>query len=139
VADIVASVLTQKLENEKLAAMVDITLFSNRLLAAKAKKLPSGKYDVTAEVETRKYQADAKGAETEVPADDWIEVGAVAAPAKDQHYGKVLARQLLHMTGSRGTYTFQTDFLPDKAGIDPLLLLIDRVPDDNLKKVELTN
>jgi len=25
--------------------------------------------------------------------------------------------------------------LPDKAGIDPLLLLVDRVPDDNLAKV----
>jgi hypothetical protein len=29
-----------------------------------------------------------------------------------------------------------TDSIPDKAGVDPLLLLIDRVPDDNLKKVE---
>jgi hypothetical protein len=28
---------------------------------------------------------------------------------------------------------------PDKAGIDPLLLLIDRVPDDNLKKVDIVN
>ena len=26
--------------------------------------------------------------------------------------------------------------MPDKAGIDPLLLLVDRVSDDNLKKVE---
>jgi hypothetical protein len=29
-----------------------------------------------------------------------------------------------------------TNVMPDKAGIDPLLLLIDRVPDDNLKTVE---
>jgi hypothetical protein len=29
--------------------------------------------------------------------------------------------------------------MPDKAGIDPLLLLIDRVPDDNLKKVDLVH
>jgi hypothetical protein len=40
------------------------------------------------------------------------------------------------MTGTHGTYTFVTDRMPDKAGIDPLLLLIDRVPDDNLKAVE---
>jgi hypothetical protein len=40
------------------------------------------------------------------------------------------------MTGKGGTYTLLTDSLPDKAGIDPLLLLIDRVPDDNLKKVD---
>jgi ABC-2 type transport system permease protein len=115
----------------------DITLFSNRATSAKAKKRPDGKYDVTVVVETHKYKADAKGAETEVPVDDWIEVGALAAPEKGKHYGKVLARQLVHMTGKTGTYSFVTDSLPDKAGIDPLLLLVDRVPDDNLKKVEL--
>jgi len=66
-------------------------------------------------------------------------VGALAAPEKGKHYGKVLARQLVHMTGKQGTYTFVTDAKPDKAGIDPLLLLIDRIPDDNLKKVEFVN
>jgi len=114
----------------------DITLFSNRTLEANAKKRPDGKYDVTVQVETHKYKADEKGVETEVPVDDWIEVGALAAPEKGKHYGKVLARQALHMTGKGGTYTFVTDTMPDKAGIDPLLLLVDRVPDDNLKKVD---
>jgi hypothetical protein len=41
------------------------------------------------------------------------------------------------MTGKGGKYTFVTDSMPDKAGIDPLLLLVDRVPDDNLKKVDM--
>jgi hypothetical protein len=27
--------------------------------------------------------------------------------------------------------------LPEKAGVDPFLLLIDRIPDDNTKKVTL--
>ena len=115
----------------------DITLFSNRTLEAKAKKRPDGKYDVTVQVETHKYKADEKGVETEVPVDDWIEVGALAAPEKGKHYGNVLARQMLHMTGKGGTYTFVTNAMPDKAGIDPLLLLVDRVPDDNLKKVDV--
>jgi aminopeptidase N len=114
----------------------DITLFSNRTLHATAKKRADGKYDVTVEVETHKYKADDKGTEAEVPVDDWIEVGALAAPEKGNHYGKVLARQLVHMTGTHGTYTFVTGSMPDKAGIDPLLLLVDRVPDDNLKAVE---
>jgi ABC-type transport system involved in multi-copper enzyme maturation permease subunit len=114
----------------------DITLFSNRTLHATARKRADGRYDVTVEVETHKYRADDKGAETEVPVDDWIEVGALAAPEKGKHYGQVLARQLVHMTGTHGTYTFVTNVMPDKAGIDPLLLLIDRVPDDNLKTVE---
>ncbi|MGB7987098.1 MAG: M1 family aminopeptidase [Terracidiphilus sp.] len=117
----------------------DITLFSNRALSATAKKRADGKYDVTVSVETHKYKADAKGVETEVPVDDWIEVGALAAPEKGKRYGKVLARQLVHMTGTQGIYTFVTSELPEKAGVDPLLLLVDRLPDDNLKKVEIGN
>ncbi len=113
----------------------DITLFSNRALTATAHKRSDGKYDVTVEVETKKYKADEKGNETEVPVNDWIEVGALAAPEKGKKYGKVLHRERVHMTAGKGTYTFTTDTLPDKAGIDPLLLLVDRVPDDNMAKV----
>jgi hypothetical protein len=72
---------------------------------------------------------------------DWIDVGALAAPPKGFHYGAVLARERVHIvsgnTGATNTYSFVTDTLPDKAGVDPLLLLIDRIPDDNLKKVDL--
>ncbi|MFZ0878991.1 MAG: hypothetical protein WA002_05815, partial [Candidatus Acidiferrales bacterium] len=78
-----------------------------------------------------------QGNEKEVPVDDWIEVGALAAPAKRKKYGDVLYRERMHMTTGVATYTFTTDTLPDKAGIDPLFLLIDRIPDDNLKRVTL--
>ncbi len=113
----------------------DITLFSNRGLTATAHKRSDGKYDVTVEVETHKYKADEKGNETEVPVNDWIEVGALAAPEKGKKYGKVLHRERVRMTTARNTYSFTTDALPEKAGIDPLLLLVDRVPDDNLANV----
>ena len=41
------------------------------------------------------------------------------------------------MKSGPGTYTFTVDERPDKAGIDPFLLLIDRIPDDNTKTVEI--
>lgn len=113
----------------------DITLFSNRAISSTAHKRSDGKYDVTVEVESRKFKADEKGNETEVPVNDWIEVGALAAPEKGKKYGNVLHRERVQMTTAKGTYTFVTDTLPDKAGIDPLLLLVDRVPDDNLVRV----
>ena len=113
----------------------DITLFSNRGLTATAHKRADGKYDVTVEVESHKFKADEKGNETDVPVNDWIEIGALAAPEKGKKYGNVLHRERVRMTTARNTYTFTTDTLPDKAGIDPLLLLVDRVPDDNLTKV----
>jgi hypothetical protein len=62
----------------------DITLFSNRAVTATARKGADGKYQVTVETEARKFKADEKGNETEVPVDDWIEVGALAAPRKGQ-------------------------------------------------------
>ena len=65
-----------------------------------------------------------------------IEVGALAAPAKGLKYGKVLVRQREHMTGGKSTWSFVSPALPDKAGIDPLALLVDRVPDDNLKTIK---
>ena len=113
----------------------DITLFSNRTLEATAKKRADGKYDVSIDVESKKFKAGDKGAETEVKLDDWIEIGAFAKPEKDKKYGKTLYRDRVHITDARKTYTFVVDELPEKAGIDPFLLLVDRVPDDNTKKV----
>ena len=117
----------------------DITLFSNRTLDATAVKRADGKYDVTINVETHKYKADAKGNETEVPVNDWIDIGAFAKPEKGRKYGKTLYRDRVHITNNKSTYTFATAEMPDEAGVDPFLLLIDRVPDDNTKKVTLAN
>jgi hypothetical protein len=43
----------------------------------------------------------------------------------------------VHLTAAKNIYRFTTDALPEKAGIDPLLLLVDRVPDDNLARVTI--
>jgi ABC-2 type transport system permease protein len=115
----------------------DITIFSNRTLDASAQKRSDGKYDVTIKVEAQKYKADAKGKETEVPVNDYVDIGAFARPAKDKKYGDTLYRQRVHITRKDTTFTFTTDKLPEKAGIDPFALLIDRIPDDNTKSVTL--
>ncbi|MGD0221526.1 MAG: M1 family aminopeptidase [Terriglobia bacterium] len=115
----------------------DITLFSNRALEATARRRPDGKYDVAVNIETHKFKADAKGNETEVPVDDWIDIGAFAKPQKGRKYGRTLYRDRVHITQTRSNYSFTTDELPDQAGVDPFLLLVDRIPDDNTKKVTL--
>jgi aminopeptidase N len=117
----------------------DITIFSNRTLDASAQKRTDGKFDVTINVETQKFKADAKGNETEVPVDDWIDIGAFAKPAKGKKYGSTLYRERVHITQKSSKFTFVTAELPEKAGIDPFALLIDRVPDDNTKNVTLSN
>jgi ABC-type transport system involved in multi-copper enzyme maturation permease subunit len=114
----------------------DITLFSNRTLSAKSMKMPDGKYQVTIEVESKKFKADDQGNETEVPVDDWIEIGALAEAQKNHHYGNVLYRQVVKITGGKQTFQFELAEKPYEAGIDPMQMLIDRVPSDNLKKVD---
>src|SRR5215472_11644308 len=117
----------------------DITIFSNRTQEATARKRADGKYDVTIDIETHKFKADPKGNETEVPVNDWIEIGAFAKPEKDKKYGKTLYRERVHLTGTKSTHTFTVDSTPYEAGVDPFMLLIDRVPDDNVKQVNITN
>ena len=60
-----------------------------------------------------------------------------AKPPKGKKYGKTLYRDRVLMKSGEGAYTFTVDEAPDKAGIDPFLLLIDRIPDDNTKTVEI--
>jgi len=43
----------------------------------------------------------------------------------------------MHIAQRNSVFTFTTEQLPEKAGIDPFALLIDRIPDDNVKKVTL--
>jgi aminopeptidase N len=115
----------------------DITLFSNRTLSATATKRADGQYDVSIEVEARKFKADGNGNETEVPVNDWIDIGAFTKPASGRKYGDTLYRQRMHITQRHSTFTFTVAGLAATAGIDPFALLIDRIPDDNLKDVTL--
>jgi ABC-2 type transport system permease protein len=71
----------------------DITMFSSRTLDATAQKSSDGKYYVTIKVKTRKYKADAKGNETEVPVNDYIDIGAFAKPGMSGKYGDTLYRE----------------------------------------------
>jgi hypothetical protein len=66
-------------------------------------------------------------------------MSAFAKPEKGRKYGKTLYRDRVHVANNKSTYSFTTAELPDEAGVDPFLLLIDRLPDDNTKKVTLTS
>ncbi|MCP4658307.1 MAG: M1 family metallopeptidase, partial [bacterium] len=52
-----------------------ITLFENRVEKASFAERDDGKYVVAVEARARKVRADGRGVETEIPLDDWIDVG----------------------------------------------------------------
>jgi len=108
-----------------------ITLYDNRAQTAVAKKLPDGRYELTLEVSAKKMQAGEQGDEKEVPVDDYIDIGALDAD------GNAMAIQREKMKSGSAQFKLVVDKLPAKAGIDPLNMLIDRHPDDNVVAVTL--
>jgi hypothetical protein len=108
----------------------NIVLFDNRALSAKYSPLPDGRYQVKISIEAKKYRADGKGQERLVPVHDLIDVGVLDAD------GKFLYLRKQKIDQERQELTVTVDKLPVQAGIDPLIKLIDRNPDDNVVKVE---
>jgi len=108
----------------------NITLFDNRAVSAKYSQLPDGKYQVRISIDAKKYRADGKGQEHLIPLHDLIDIGVLDAD------GKFLYLQKQKIEQEQQEFTVNLDKLPAQAGIDPLIKLIDRNPDDNVVKVE---
>lgn len=115
-----------------------IVFFDNRTTAATARKREDGKYVVTLALHSGKTEAGGKGEETEVGLDEWIEVGVFARdPGASEADERVLYLQRHHITAADTTLEIVVDEAPYDAGIDPLNKLIDRVSDDNRRRVTL--
>lgn len=112
-----------------------ITLFNNRVTKATVRKVPDG-YQVTINTLSEKFNADSMGAQTAVPLSDYIDIAVFAEPTNDEMIGKSLGRKRVKIIKKENVYTFLTKEEPYQAGIDPYNYLIDRVPEDNLRKIE---
>jgi hypothetical protein len=112
----------------------EITLFANSAQDVTYEKTDDDKYKITLKVRCEKYRADEEGLETKVDIDDWIDIGAFAKPEGDKRFGKTLFRERKKIDSEETTFEFVVDELPEKVGVDPFALLIDRMPADNMKK-----
>jgi ABC-2 type transport system permease protein len=108
----------------------NVTLYDNRTRSATYSQLPNGKYKVDMAVEAHKFRADAKGQDHAVPLNDFIDIGI------EDSKGKFLYLQKQKIEKEQSAFTITVDSVPAQAGIDPILKLIDRNPDDNVIKVE---
>ncbi len=109
-----------------------IILFDNRAVSATYRETPDKKYKVTVTVESHKMKADGQGKETDIPVDDWIDIGVMNGDGKNM---KPLFLEKRHLDGKQAKFEITVDSLPSRAGIDPLNKLIDRKPDDNTMAV----
>lgn len=118
-----------------------ITLFDLSVESASVKPVDGG-YDVTMTIDASKLEADGSGRETPVPLDYMLDIGIFAdddADDSDESGGNDLPEPLLlekhHIVDGEQTLTLRVDRRPARVGIDPYNKMIDRNPDDNLRRL----
>jgi ABC-2 type transport system permease protein len=102
----------------------------------RATQTKAGTWQVTLRVRARKVTVDPAGVETEVPMDEWVQVGVFAPTGQGAEFGKTLYLQMHRIRSGEQTITVTVPREPADAGIDPYHLLIDLEPFDNVEKVE---
>ena len=97
-----------------------------------------GGFDVTITVAARKLDADGEGREAEVPLSQMFDLAVFPeAPedlSEDDLPDPLLAERRQVVSGEQ-TFTVRVDERPERVGIDPYNKMIDRNPDDNLRRL----
>jgi ABC-2 type transport system permease protein len=117
-----------------------ITLFNNRVDDATVTRGRDSLYQVTLSVTCEKIRSDSLGNETDIPLNDYIDVGLFEKNAVNtEELGDPILYQRIKINQKRTTFHFTVARKPYFAGIDPYHYLIDKVIADNLKKVTDSN
>jgi hypothetical protein len=107
-----------------------ITLWENEAKSASYAELDDGKYKVRLEVSAHKFRADSIGNQTEIPIEDYIDIGVLGEDNEELYLKKY------RLTRNDSDIEIIVDRKPVGAGIDPYLILIDRERDNNLVDVK---
>ncbi|MBB6610575.1 ABC transporter permease [Pontibacter sp. Tf4] len=111
------------------------TFWELKTMQTMAKQTKTGDWQVTLNVRTRKFKVDSIGVETELPLNDWIEIGVFSAAKEGEELGKPLYLQKHKIRSTEQTITLLVPEKPVSAGIDPRYLLVDWDVKDNVKEV----
>jgi hypothetical protein len=104
-----------------------ITLYDNRVVDATVRQNEKGTWDVTLKVMAKKYRSDDKGGQTELDFNDWMDVGAL------DDKGEAVFLEKRKVSKGESELSFTVAVKPAQVGVDPLNVLIDRSPGDNVK------
>lgn len=109
-----------------------IILFDNKIPKASAHK-QGQQYTVNLELVAQKYMVDKEGKEQEIKVNDWVDVG-IYTQTKDRQE-KLIYLKKHKITSSQIKLSIKVDQKPNKAGIDPLNILMDKNADNNVIKI----
>lgn len=134
--------LTRRLKAQAPAALhplIDdlfekITTYDYKVIKASAAARPDGQWEVTLEVDARKYYADEKGLQAEAPLDAVIDIGVFTAVPGEDGFGADSVLHLAHHAVKSGpqVLTLTVDREPKFVGADPYSKYVDITPNDNL-------
>lgn len=118
-----------------------IILFDLKVTDATAVKTDGNQWEVTLDLEAHKFQANGKGEQAEIPLDYQIDVGVFSKNLDEaiEGTGHVLYMQKHRVNKNTLQIKLVVDQEPKYAGVDPYNKLIDRISDDNLKRVTINN
>lgn len=111
-----------------------VTLYENKWIDGHFEKKAEDRYQVALTVEAMKYRVDSLGNENPTAINDWIDIGVygVAADGRDT----LLYLQPHKIVDNITSITILLDQAPTRAGIDPLLKLIDKEGSDNVQIIK---
>lgn len=110
-----------------------IIIYENKIENASYQKVDDDRYQVKIALDTRKLEADSIGYTNEVALSDWIDIGIYGVDENGDE--KFLYLQKHKITDQEQVIEVEVDAKPSRAGIDPLYMLIDRNPNDNIKAI----
>ena len=103
---------------------------------ATAVRAALGTWRVTFDVEAHKTVADSAGKETEVPVNEWVEIGVFGAAGPGEALGKPLYVQKHRLRSGTQTLTVTVSGRPSRGGVDPYNLL-DWDEGDNIEPIDV--
>ena len=114
-----------------------IVLYDLQVADVSVEEREIGGYSVEVAIHARRLVADGQGREREARLDAWLDVALF--PETSETFGDDLPEPILIEKHRIGTgwqvLRFEVDERPASAGIDPYHKMIDRHPEDNLKRV----
>ena len=102
---------------------------------AKAQQAAPGTWQVTLDVDAHKIVADSAGVESEMPVNQWVEIGLFSPAKPGERLGKPLYVQKHFIRAGRQTIRVTLTQKPARGGIDPYNLL-DWAEGDNIEEIQ---
>ncbi len=107
-----------------------ITLWENKAESATCEQMEDEEYRVNLTVSAHKFRADSIGNQTEIPIQDYVNIGVLGENDEELYLKKH------KLTQNESDIEIIVDKKPVRAGIDPYVILIDRERDNNLVEVK---